>query len=291
MRTFLPFAPLLLLQALAQVQVAATTPILADLARQVGQERVRVVQIVPPGADPHEFDLSPGVAKALTKVQILFANGLGLEPFLPRLTSLLPPNAKVVRLGEGQEGLICEKGQGEKAEHAHGPCDPHLWLDPSYALRYAQRIAQELSQLDPGGQERYQANLARFKEEVERRDQAFQACGLRGVKALAQHDAFGYFARRYGLEVVGSLADTGEREIGSRSFLELLKKAQKEGVRLILAEPKPSRPVQTAAQTLKAKVALLYVDTLDDKVPTYLALLDHNLKSLSQALGRRCPGL
>lgn len=291
MRTLLALALPLLLQALAQVQVAATTPILADLVRQVGQERVRVVQIVPPGADPHEFDLTPGMAKGLTKVQILFANGIGLEPFLPRLTSLLPPNAKAVRLGEGQEGLLCEKRQGEKAGHAHGPCDPHLWLDPSYAVRYAQRIVQELSQLDPEGRGRYLAHLTRFKREVERRDKAFQACGLKGVKALAQHDAFGYFARRYGLEVVGSLADTGEREIGSRSFLELLKRAQKEGVSLILAEPKPSRAVQTEARTLKAKAALLYVDTLDDQVPTYLALLDHNLKSLSQALGRRCPGL
>lgn len=275
----------LLLPALAQVQVAATTPILADLVRQVGQGRVQVVQVVPPGADPHEFDLSPSVAKRLANVRLLFANGLGLEPFLTRLTPLLPPNAKVVRLGEAQPGLLCEGTNG------HGPCDPHLWLDPAYALRYAQRIAQELAQLDPPGQGRYKANLERFQKEVERRDQAFMACGLKGLKVVVQHDAFRYFARRYGLEVVGSLADTHEREIGSQGFLTLVKRAEKEGVRLILAEPKPSKLVQTLARTLQAQVALLYADTLDEKVPTYLALLEHNLKALSGALKKACPVL
>ncbi|KGQ21691.1 metal ABC transporter substrate-binding protein [Thermus filiformis] len=270
----------LLLPALAQVQVAATTPILADLVRQVGGGHLQVVQVVPPGADPHEFDLSPGLARRLASVPLLFANGLGLEPFLDRLVRLLPPGARVVRLGEGQPGLICEE---------KGGCDPHLWLDPTYAVRYAQRIAQELARLDPGGQAAYQAGLERFRQEAEKRDRALSACGLKGVKVVVQHDAFRYFARRYGLVVVGSLADAGEREIGGRSFLELVQKAKKEGVRLVLAEPKPSKPVRTLAEALGARVALLYADTLDEKVPTYLALLDHNRKALSEALGRACP--
>lgn len=269
--------------ALAQIPVAATTPILADLVREVGGQRVSVESVVPPGADPHTFEPTPSTAKALAKSRLLFANGLGLEPFLPRLRNLLPPGARVVKLGEGQPGLLCEeKHPGEHEEaHAHGPCNPHLWLDPTYAVRYAERIAQELSRLDPKGQALYQANLQRFKAEVEKRDKALQACNLKGLKVVAQHDAFAYFARRYGLQVVGSLTASGVQEAGSRAFLTLLERARREGVKLVLAEPQfQGTALRALAEALGARIAVLYTDTLDRKVPHYLALLDHNRKAL-----------
>src|SRR5690606_16854097 len=124
----LALLPWLLAAALAQVQVAATTPILADLVRQVGGNRVAVVAVVPPGADPPTFEPTPSVAQALSQTRLLFANGLGLEPYLPKLQALLPKNARVVLLGEGQPGLICGEDHAEE-DHGHGPCDPHLWLD------------------------------------------------------------------------------------------------------------------------------------------------------------------
>jgi len=274
---------LLLVPALAQVRVAATTPILADLVRQVGGSRVQVVAVVPPGADPHTFEPSPSLAKALSQTRLLFANGLGLEPFLPRLKALLPKGAKVVLLAEGRKGLICEEEAhpGEKEDHAHGPCDPHLWLDPTYALAYAETIAKELTRLDPAGQAQYRANLKRFQEEVKRRDQAFMACNLKGVKVVVQHDAFRYFARRYGLVVVGVLSHGGAQEVGSRSFLALVEKAKREGVKLVLAEPQfQGRAIRTLAEAIGARVAVLYTDTLDARVKSYLDLLDHNLRAL-----------
>lgn len=274
---------LLLVPALAQVRVAATTPILADLVSAVGGDRVRVATVVPPGADPHTFEPTPALAKALSQTQLLFANGLGLEPFLPRLKALLPKGAKVVLLAEGRKGLICEEEahSGEKEDHAHGPCDPHLWLDPTYALAYAETIAKELTRLDPAGQAQYRANLKRFQEEVKRRDQAFMACNLKGVKVVVQHDAFRYFARRYGLVVVGVLSHGGAQEVGSRTFLALVEKAKKEGVRLVLAEPQfQGKAIRTLAEAIGARVAVLYTDTLDDRVRSYLDLLDHNRKAL-----------
>lgn len=274
---------LLLVPALAQVRVAATTPILADLVSAVGGDRVRVATVVPPGADPHTFEPTPALAKALSQTQLLFANGLGLEPFLPRLKALLPKGAKVVLLAEGRKGLICEEEAhpGEKEDHAHGPCDPHLWLDPTYALAYAETIAKELTRLDPAGQAQYRANLKRFQEEVKRRDQAFRACNLKGVKVVVQHDAFRYFARRYGLVVVGVLSHGGAQEVGSRTFLALVEKAKKEGVRLVLAEPQfQGRAIRTLAEAIGARVAVLYTDTLDTRVRSYLDLLDHNRKAL-----------
>ena len=260
------------------MRVAATTPILADLVRQVGGSRVQVVAVVPPGADPHTFEPSPSLAKALSQTRLLFANGLGLEPFLPKVKTLLPKGAQVVLLAEGRKGLICG---GEEDGHAHGPCDPHLWLDPTYALAYAETMTKELSALDPGGKAQYQAGLQRFREEVGKRDQAFRSCRLKGMKVVAQHDAFRYFARRYGLVVVGVLSHGGAQEVGSRTFLALVEKAKKEGVRLVLAEPQfQGKAIRTLAEAIGARVAVLYTDTLDARVKSYLDLLDHNRKAL-----------
>ncbi|MFN4232842.1 metal ABC transporter substrate-binding protein [Thermus sp.] len=121
---------LLLPQALAQTPVVATTPVLADLVRQVGGGRVRVESVVPLGADPHAFDLRPSTAMQVARARVLFANGLGLEGFLPRLLPLLPPGARVVELAPRMPEPICGLlGLREKGVHLHGDCDPHMWLD------------------------------------------------------------------------------------------------------------------------------------------------------------------
>jgi zinc transport system substrate-binding protein len=98
---------------------------------------------------------------------------------------------------------------------------------------------------------------------------------------VVQHDAFRYFARRYGLVVVGVLSHGGAQEVGSRTFLALVEKGKKEGVRLVLAEPQfQGKAIRTLAEAIGARVAVLYTDTLDDRVRSYLNLLDHNRKAL-----------
>ncbi len=95
---------LLLLASLGQAQslrVAATTTVIADLVREVGGERVRVVSVVPMGADPHSFEPRPSSIQALSGARILFANGMNLEAFLGRILPQLPQGAQVVRSAEG----------------------------------------------------------------------------------------------------------------------------------------------------------------------------------------------
>lgn len=275
---------LLLLPALAQVRVAATTPILQDLVRQVGGDRVQVVGVVPLGADPHGFDLTPATARALGGVRLLFANGLGLEAFLPRLRGLLPRGARVVELAPGQPDLICPEEadrQGHEG-HAHGPCDPHLWLDPRYALRYAERIAQELTRLDPGGQEAFRRNLEAFRARVLEEDRRTEACLKgRGLRVAVTHDALRYWARRYGVEILGTLADAEARETGPRARAALVQAARGGRVDRLIAEPQfPKERAQALARELGVPLAVLYTDALDRAVPTYLDLLRHNRLAL-----------
>ncbi|WP_337845127.1 metal ABC transporter substrate-binding protein [Thermus sp.] len=278
---------LLLAPALAQVRTAATLSLLADLVAQVGGGRVRVVSLVPPGADPHTYEPRPSAALALETAQALFANGLGLEPYLPRLEALLPKGARVVRLAEGQPDLICGLlGLREKGVHLHGDCDPHLWLDPAYALGYAERIAQVLGELDPKGVPLYRGRLAALRERVLEEDRALSACLKgKGLRVAATHLSLLYFARRYGVEVVSTLMDAHAQEAGPRSRLALLKEAEAGRLDLFLAEPQfPRVQAEALARELGVPLAVVYTDALDGRVPTYLDLLRHNREALCEAV-------
>ncbi|MEZ0321032.1 MAG: metal ABC transporter substrate-binding protein, partial [Thermus sp.] len=261
----------------------ATTPVLADLVQRVGERRVRVESVVPWGADPHAFDLRPSTALQLAHARLLFANGLGLEPYLPRLKVLLPPGARVVELAPGMPDPICGLlGLREKGIHLHGDCDPHMWLDPTYALRYAERIAEELSRLDPKGQEVHRRNLEAFRRAVLAEDEALTRClAGRRYRVVVHHLSLLYFARRYGLEVVGALRDAGGQELGPKARVALLKEAELGGVDLVVAEPQlDPAPLRRVAGELGARLVVLYTDTLDRRVPSYLDLLRWNRMAL-----------
>ncbi|TFU26529.1 metal ABC transporter substrate-binding protein [Thermus tengchongensis] len=272
--------------AAAQVQVAATTPVLADLVREVGGGRVRVESVVPLGADPHAFDLRPSTALQVSRARLLFANGLGLEPYLPRLRALLPQGARVVELAPRMPAPICGLlGLKERGIHLHGDCDPHMWLDPRYGVGYAEAIAEELARLDPGGREVFRRNLDRLRQRVLEEDRRLEAClAGRHPRVVVQHLSLLYLARRYGLEVVGALRDHHGAELGVRGRVALLKEAELKGVDLVVAEPQlDPAPMRRLAEELGARLIVLYTDALDRRVPTYLDLLRWNRERLCEA--------
>lgn len=299
MRLFLWLFLLLLTPGLAQaLRVAATTPILADLVREIGGERVGVVGVVPMGADPHSFEPRPSTVRALTSVKVLFANGLHLETFLPKLQGALPRGAQTVFLAEGASNLLCISEAERRREleqgldiHRHGLCDPHLWLDPSYARHYAEGIQATLSALDPGGRAFYARRTADFLRRLEAIDAEIRAC-LTALpqnrrRLVVQHDAFRYAARHYGFEVVGSLAHFSGQERGPQALSELARRMRQEGVRVIATEPQFSAAQARAlAEATGARVITLLSDTLTPQVPTYLALLSHNGRALCEAFAR-----
>lgn len=272
--------------ALAQAPVVATTPVLADLVRQVGGGQVRVESVVPFGADPHAFDLRPSTAIQVSRARILFANGLGLEPYLTRLKALLPPGTKVVELAPRMPEPICGLlGLREKGVHLHGDCDPHMWLDPRYGAFYAEAIAQELARLDPRGKEAFGRNLESFRNKVLEEDRKLDACltGKR-LRVVSQHLSLLYLARRYGIEVVGTLKDHHGLDLGVQGKVALLKEAELKGVDLVVAEPQlDPAPMRRLAEELGARWVVLYTDALDRRVPTYLDLLRWNREALCRA--------
>jgi zinc transport system substrate-binding protein len=276
--------------AWAQAPVVTTTAVLASLAQEVAGRRIGVESVVPPGADPHAFDLRPSTALQLSRARLLIANGLGLEPYLPKLRALLPPGARVVELAPAMPDPICGLlGLKEKGVHLHGDCDPHMWLDPTYGVRYAEVIASELARLFPGEEASFQKNLAGFRERALEEDRALGAC-LQGrrLRVVVAHLSLSYLARRYGLEVVGVLRDALGQDMGVRGRVALLQEASLKGVDLVVAEPQyDPAPLRRLAEELGARLVVLYTDALDRRVPTYLDLLRWNRERLCEAAQRR----
>ncbi len=284
---------LILLGSLAQAQTlrtAATTTVIADLVREVGGPGVQVISLVPMGADPHSFELRPSTVQALGRVRVLFANGMNLEVFLNRIVPQLPPGAQVVRLAEGLPEPICYTQAEREAPgaHLHGPCDPHLWLDPHFGIAYAERIYQALARLDPTGQAFYQARLAEFTARVRSADAEVRAC-LAGIppeqrKAVVQHDAYRYLARHYGLRIIGSIANFAGQQSGPRALASLAEAMRRQGVQAIFTEPQfSSSEARALAEATGARLYTLHSDALTPQVNSYLALIRSNGQALCQA--------
>lgn len=285
--------------ALAQpVQVAATTGFIADMVRNVGGNRVTVVQIVPSGSDPHSFEPRPSVIQAISRARVFFANGLLLEPFFEKLEAQLPRNARIVELADGMPNLIKVKehateahaGESNKSEHGHehGEYDPHLWLDPTYGIRYVEKIRDTLTAVDPAGRSTYTQNASRYIAQIRQADAAVQRC-LAGIpqaqrKLVSQHEALLYFNRYYKLSSIGTIADFAGQERGPASLARLAQAMKKENVRVIFTEPQFSQgEARALAEATGARIARIYSDAFDNTVNTYLKLIQANGQAICQA--------
>ncbi len=288
--------------ALAQpMQVAATTGFIADMVRNVGGSRVTVVQVVPNGSDPHSFEPRPSVIQAISRARVFFANGLLLEPFFEKLEAQLARNARIVELADGMPNLIKGKEHAEEAKkdahagesksehsHEHGEYDPHLWLDPTYGIRYVEKIRDTLTAVDPAGRSTYAQNASRYITQIRQADVSVQGC-LANIpqarrKLVSQHEALLYFNRHYKLTSIGTIADFVGQERGPASLARLAQAMKKENVRVIFAEPQFSQgEARALAEATGARIARIYSDAFDNTINTYLKLIQANGQAICQA--------
>ena len=214
-----------------EITVVATTTQVADLVRNVGGERADVHEIISAGADPHDYEPRPSDAVSLTEAAVVFKSGGDLDGWLDDLLDNAGGDAEVVSLLDHVETI---KGEGE--------IDPHWWQDPRNAMLAAAGARDALTEADPEGRETYRRNAAAYTKELERLDSEIADCmekvptGQR--KLVTTHDALGYFARRYGVEVVGALIPSlsTQAQPSVRDINALVDQIRDEGVQAIFPE-------------------------------------------------------
>jgi ABC-type Zn uptake system ZnuABC Zn-binding protein ZnuA len=279
----------------AVLRVVASTPDVADMARQIGGDRVVVQTIAEGGQDPHKVPVKPSFVTKLNRADALVVNGLGLEhAFLPALLEvasnpkILPTGAAYIDASVYVQVLEVPTSQNRSQGELHPLGNPHISLDPVRGKLMAKAIAEGLERVDPAGASVYQAGLARFGALLDGKIAEWQAMAapLRGVKAVSYHRDLVYLAERYGLDLVGTIETKPGVPATPGHLEELLDTMKREQVKLVIREVAYEMPLaETVAERTGARVATL--STMAGGLPgadTYVEFIEANLKALLGAV-------
>ena len=259
------------------VDAVATTTLAADWVREVGGEQVKVHGILRANTDPHDYEPRPADVEAVSKADVVFKSGAGLDDWVDELVDQGGGDAVVVDLSAGLPNL--REG------------DPHWWQDPRNVESASASIANALAQADRAHAGTFERNGARYRQQLERLDTAIARC-MKSVpraqrKLVTDHDAFSYFASRYGIEVVGAVipARTSQAQPSARDVARLVDLIDREHVRAVFPEQALSdRLARSIARDTGASANFtLYADALGPSgsaADTFLKMLGANADSI-----------
>ena len=283
------------------LSVVVTTTHVADLARNVAGRRAEVTSLLRANTDPHDFEPRPSDARALAEGDLVLRSGGEIDEWLAGLIESTGGNAPVidlmgaVRTIEGGEHDHAEDGDERQAAST----DPHWWLDPRNAMAAVKRIRDVLIEADPEGRTAYQRNAAAFLDRLRASDEAIAAC-MEAVpaderKLVTNHDALGYFAARYDIEVVGTVlpALSTSAQPSAGQIAELVETIEREGVRTIFPQSQLGAGLEQALarETGARGGPPLWTDALGPEGSpgaTYLDALGFNAQAMARGFGGSC---
>ncbi len=265
-----------------KIPVVASFSIIGDLVRQVGGDRVSVTTIVGPDGDAHVYQPSPADGRKIAQAKLIFINGLGFEGWIERLIAVAKSKGAVFTLGKGVATRKDEEG-----------ADPHAWQDVANARVYVEAIREALTAADPERAEVYKANASDYLAKLDALDaeiqQTLAAIPKERRRVVSTHDAFGYFAARYGVEFIAPQGLSTEAEVSARDIAKIIDSVKQNKVGAVflenIADPRLAKRI--AAETGARVGGVLYSDALSDAKgdgATYIDMMRHNVRELSKAL-------
>jgi ABC-type Zn uptake system ZnuABC Zn-binding protein ZnuA len=274
------------------LDVVAAESFLADIAQNVAGDRFTVGTLVPLGADPHSFEPAPRDLAEVAGADLVIVNGGGLEgPLLDTLANA----GGTARLVNASAGLTSRTPQPGEPPLAAGETDPHYWLDPVLATTYVTNIRDAFVEADPEGAAVYEANATAYLAELDALDSwiATQVATIPPAqrKLVMNHASHGYFADRYGFQVVGTVipgAGTAESPT-AQQLVDLTRAIAASGARAIFVETdeNPQLARQIAAETGVTVVTDLLDHSLTPAggaASTYIDMMKYDTQRIVEAL-------
>ncbi|MBM4260096.1 MAG: zinc ABC transporter substrate-binding protein [Deltaproteobacteria bacterium] len=276
-------------------KVVTTVAPITSIVENVAGDKVTITGIVPEGVNSHTFEPVPSDSKLLAEADLVILNGLDLEtPTLKLAQANLKKGAAIFSLGDKtieQADYVFDFSFPKDKGHPN----PHLWLNPEYAMRFATLVRDELARLDPPNKAAYEANTAQFLKKLEALDQAIKAAAAtvpaQNRRLLTYHDSWPYFARRYGFTVIGAAQPSDFADPSPKEVIRLIEQIRQEKVPAVFgSEVFPSRVLEQIARESKSR----YVDKLrDDELPgkpsdpnhSYIGMMVENITIMFEALG------
>ncbi|MDQ4132617.1 MAG: metal ABC transporter substrate-binding protein [Actinomycetota bacterium] len=278
-----------------KLTVATTVAPVTDIVRQVVGDQVKLGGLIPEGVDSHTFEPSPSTVKAMAEADVLFAVGLGLESgILEQAEAAMPSGSTIVRLGDRTLDARDYVFDATFPSEGGDP-NPHLWMDPLYARRWAELVRDTMVERDPADSSVYEANAARFMAVIDDLDprirQAIESIPPAHRKLLTYHDSFAYFARRYGIPVIAAIQPSDFSEPSAREVQEVIAQVRREQVPAVFgSEVFPSKVLEQVARESGARYV---ADVRDDALPgppgspghTYVGMMVADVTTITEALG------
>ncbi len=296
----------------AAIKVVATTTQVADFARNVGGDRVQVVQLLQPNSDPHDYEPRPRDLRDATGAELVLVSGDDLDDWSSDVARQVGLEDRLVDVGAGRpvtlEGGHAHEEGDEDDEHAGEEgghdVDPHWWHDPRNVESAAGVIAAALTEADPAGAAGYAQRSRAYTARVRALDRRVAACLDRIPEAqrrlVSDHDAFGYLAHRYDIESVGAVipSTTTQAQPSAGELTALARTVEREKVRAIFPESSlnPKLAEAVARRTGATVAGTLYADTLGPAGgggATYLDAAQANADTLVRGFSggtSGCPG-
>lgn len=278
------------------LQVASLSTVMADLARDIGGERVEVVEIVKPGIDPHIYEPTPGDRRVISHAQILLASGLGMEGYLDRLRPALVKSGVVLVVGGDvvktiEGGCTGHDHEHDHGHHSHGTIDPHWWHSISNTRAVARRIRDAFITADPAGRAVYESNAKALDKRLAALSKWVRMKLASLPKAnrilVTSHDALGYFANDHGFQIFPVQGVSTADQPSSQKIRNLIEEIKARRVKAIFAESieNPKVLEQITSETGARLGGVLYADGLGKGAAgTYEGMMRTNVNTIVEAL-------
>ncbi|HEX7230211.1 MAG TPA: metal ABC transporter substrate-binding protein [Candidatus Binatia bacterium] len=278
-----------------KLRIVTTVAPITSIVENIAGDRATVTGIIPEGTNSHTFEPIPSDSKLLNSADLVIFNGLDLETPTQKLAQAnLKHGAVIYSLGDKtikEADYIYDFSFPKDQGHPN----PHLWLNPEYAMRYATLVRDELVRVDPKNKDTYEQNAAQFIQKIEALDEAIKAAiqtiPPNNRRLLTYHDSWPYFARRYGFQVVGAVQPSDFADPSPKEVMRLIDQIRKEKVPAVFGSEVFQSPVlEQIAREAKSR----YIDKLrDDELPgkpgdprhSYIGMMLDNMTIMFEALG------
>jgi ABC-type Zn uptake system ZnuABC Zn-binding protein ZnuA len=278
-----------------RLQIVTTIGVLADWARNVAGDRAEVFALLSGMESPHTYETRPSVLRRIARADVLFRVGLGLEEWLePVIQNAGNRNLAVIDAATGIPIIgRDEPAGGTEHEREHEAGNPHVWLDPELAKLSIDNLVQELCRIDPPGESLYRRRQDRYARRLDSLSGAIHAAfaDIPVRRIITFHDAWPYFARRFGIDVVASIEPIPGKEASARSIARLIDTIRQENIRVICTEPQlPSDVPTMLGRSTGARVLMLNPLCTDENGRAdYLRFLGDNACRIAVALSASPP--
>jgi ABC-type Zn uptake system ZnuABC Zn-binding protein ZnuA len=270
---------------------------LTNIVKNVGAPYIELHGLVPGGTDSHTFEPAPSDVRYLSEADLIILNGLDLEVPTEKLAlANKKPGAELLKLGDrtiGPTEYVFDRSFPRSAGHPN----PHLWMNPLYAVRYAELVRDALATRDPSHAAAYYERTRLYTQRLHELDRVIASTiatiPAQNRKLLTYHDSFAYFAPRYGLTVIGAIEPASFAEPSAREVARVIRQLQHEKLPAVFgSEVFPSKVLEQIAR----EAGVQFVATLrDDDLPgatdspqhSYIGMMLENVRTITVTLGGR----